>query len=274
MEALSSNFKNISLSDKQLLYIDGMNMLNRCFINRSKDIPDHWDLEHPYKKIEKFVKAAKKSNFEIKVFLDCDNPSDEALEKWMSRREKELVEGVKTMPTKAGFLLGNMLSKCGVEVHFPYECDTDDTIASFAQNDGASILSLDRDFFRYQERQFQVYSDFFYEKGALKLEPSVHKTPKSGTLPRKIISPPPKTYLKNPRVLTLSTQDGWRMGCPKVLGNPYLALRPLRQSLYSRLKISHPIKEIILYWSSWGEEEGKPQWDITKVELMGDLISF
>jgi len=265
MESLTSNFESILISDKRLLYIDAMNIMSSIF--PASSIPNHWDLDSSFLKVKKLVNAAKVSNIQIKMFFDCDNPSEEAIQKWTLRREQEVEERYRTMPATSGFLLGNMFSQCGVETHYSYESDNDDTLAFFAQNDKASILSKDRDFFRYQGRHYEIFSDFDYNKdGTLKLVPSSNTTSRFGTLPRQIISPPPKTLQMNPRAITLKTQATWRMGSPsplvRDLGNPYITLRPLRQALYARLKIEKPIKELVPYWD---ENKGKTCWESIEV---------
>lgn len=274
MESLASTFQKFSISDKKLLYIDAMNIMSTIF--HATSLPNHWDLDSSFSKVKKLVNAAKASNIQIKLFFDCDNPTEEAINKWVLRREKEVEEGFRTMPATSGFLLGNMFSHFGIETHYSYEADNDDTLAAYAQNDKASILSKDRDFFRYQDRKYEIFSEYDYKAdGTLKLLPSAYNSIKFGTLPRQIISPPPKTIPKNPRAITLKTQETWRMGSPsplvRELGNPYLLLRPLRQALYARLKIIKPINELIPYWDDKKEKVG---WESIKVKPDEELDSL
>ena len=265
MESLASKFENFSISETKLLYIDAMNIMNVIF--RATPLPNHWDFDFSFSQVKKLVNAAKASNIQIKLFFDCDNPSEEAIKKWVGRREKEVEEGYRTMPATSGFLLGNMFAKCGVETHYSYEADNDDTLASHAQHDKAAILSKDRDFFRYEKRNYQVFSEFHFKKdGGLLLIPSPHKESNIDTLPRPIITPPPKTTPTNPRAMTLKTEEIWRMGAPsplvRDLYNPYLVLRPLRQALYGRLKVIKPIKEVLPFWDA---KQGKVCWESVEV---------
>jgi len=89
------------------------------------------------------------------------------------------------------YILGTMFQEVGVRVHYS-QIDNDDTLASYAQKHGASILSGDRDFFRYREMSYTVYSGFEVkgEKLCLKKRGFVlHKDPRS-----LILDPLPPTY--------------------------------------------------------------------------------
>ena len=49
-----------------------------------------WNIGKSFTNIQKFVKAAKKSEYELICFIDDGYSSEEAMEKWFSRREKEI----------------------------------------------------------------------------------------------------------------------------------------------------------------------------------------
>ena len=65
-------------------------------------------------------------------------------------------------------LLGEMFQKAEVRVHYS-EIDNDDTIAAYAHANGAALLSEDKDFFRYRDHKYQVFSSFEVRQGKLHL---------------------------------------------------------------------------------------------------------
>ena len=66
-----------------------------------------------------------------------------------------------------------MFRKLGVPVRYSYEADNDDTIMACAVAYNGSVLSSDRDMFRYQYDgpRVEVFSDFYLDKGKLVLVP-------------------------------------------------------------------------------------------------------
>ena len=56
-------------------------------------------------------------------------------------------------------ILGTMFINNGVRVHYS-DIDNDDTLASYAQFYGASILSKDKDFLRYRNSTYTIFEDF------------------------------------------------------------------------------------------------------------------
>ena len=65
-------------------------------------------------------------------------------------------------------ILGQMYKDLGVRVHYS-EIDNDDTLAAYASVHGASVLSRDKDFFRYRNATYKVYSNFEIKYGKLHL---------------------------------------------------------------------------------------------------------
>jgi hypothetical protein len=74
----------------------------------------------------------------------------------------------------ASILLGEMFTAAGAEVRYSMEADNDDTIASYAQLDGAAVLSRDRDFFRYDGSTFPLFFTFEVTNGDLNLKGPEH----------------------------------------------------------------------------------------------------
>ena len=85
------------------LYVDILNYASH-FFPLSK--PFH-HLEQALKKVTLFVDAAKKSGYEVVVFIDAVQISDEADNKWKSRREEEVVKGIQNMPQGLEALLAD-----------------------------------------------------------------------------------------------------------------------------------------------------------------------
>lgn len=56
-------------------------------------------------------------------------------------------------------MLGEMFQSVGVKVHYS-SIDNDDTLAAYAQANGAAVLSRDKDFFRYNDAKFPIYFDY------------------------------------------------------------------------------------------------------------------
>jgi len=74
-----------------------------------------------------------------------------------------------------------MFQEVGIRVHYS-QIDNDDTLASYAQKHGASVMSGDKDFFRYREISYTVYSGFEVKGGKLFLKKRsflVHAEPRS-----------------------------------------------------------------------------------------------
>jgi hypothetical protein len=68
----------------------------------------------------------------VEVFIDDGFLSEEATEKWKSRREKELLTSSRDIPLNAPNLLNNLFKENGVKVHTNIMEDNDDVIASYA----------------------------------------------------------------------------------------------------------------------------------------------
>jgi len=68
--------------------------------------------------------------------------------------------------TGLAILYGDMFKDLNITVHYS-EVDNDDTIAAFAERDNAVVLSGDKDYYRYANCKFGIYSDFEIIKGRL-----------------------------------------------------------------------------------------------------------
>jgi len=106
------------------------------------------------------------------------------------------------------------------------EADNDDTLASYAQHDEASVLSQDKDFLRYKNSTFAIYKDFQIRKGSLKLIKQEGERKASW----RDIEKPPLTGQCNPYRDCIEDQTYVR-GSPSPLvklGNLHIHVRPLR----------------------------------------------
>lgn len=63
-------------------------------------------------------------------------------------------------------IIGDFFKKNKIEVHYSIE-DNDDTIAYYAIQDGAAVLSKDKDFWRYIPELPCIYRDFFIDNDKL-----------------------------------------------------------------------------------------------------------
>lgn len=271
MEKINAEFKNFTISEtitKKKIYIDAYNNLHKFYNLEGPDPPDHWDLETPFKRIKLFVDAAQKSGYSLKLFIKHENVSEEDKDNWMKRRENDVRKCEKYPPPKCGLLLWNFFMKCNVESYFTYDSDYDDSLASHAQHDGASILTRDRDYFRYLERNYEVYEDFHINSnGFIEFKKHNNPTKKFGSKAKNILSPPPKILKKNvTKTIWSGENKNSFFGSPspliQIFSNPYLTLRPFRQAAYFKLGIKEKNEYIIL----WDDEKKIPIWDVTIVQ--------
>jgi len=253
----------------RLLYVDILNYSNRFFPEGYA-----WDLKRASDGVNEFVAAARKSGITLKVFIDAETSTEEADEKWRRRREDEVALLKRVMPQGLQTLLGDMFREAGVEVHYSVEFDNDDTLAFFAQADGADVLSQDSDFFRYIGSSFRLYAGFSIERGGLELTP--HWGSRKPWVDQRHIEPKPATQSSCPILIGVVRKKHYLRGAPsplvRLLGNPHIAIRPLRLAAYHHLGITGPIREEFPVWGA-----GRTEWDIKEVmpdgaysQLLGD----
>jgi len=137
----------------------------------------------------------------------------------------------------------------GVRVHYS-EVDNDDTVATYAQAHGAVVLSGDKDFYRYKQGSFPIYSDFELKSGQLQLIQSQEFWhPK----PRDLIWPLPITHAKYPCISKLKSTRQYMKGCPSALtrytGNLHIICRHMRQAFYHAMGIDFVVHESFIDWN-------------------------
>jgi len=242
----------------RLLYVDALNYSHHFFPKRQTA----WSLPYALSAVKRFVAASQRSSITVKVFIDGQTGTKEADEKWRRRREIEVQKRKRFMPQGLQALIGEMFHEAGVEVHYSVECDNDDTLAFFAQADGADVLSEDTDFFRYTDSTFRLYSDFYFDRGWLCLEP--HAGKRKPGVKKRAIEPKPVTVSTCPMMIGINRKKHYLRGAPsplvRLLGNPHIAVRPLRLALYHHLAIEGPIREEFPVWGA-----DRTEWDIMEV---------
>ena len=92
VESITQSFS--SLSVKNRLFIDIFNF-NAHFYTPNDC---HWKIKEARAKVKAFVQAARDSGYDIEIFIDAALETEEAILKWKSRREKEILDEEKAMP--------------------------------------------------------------------------------------------------------------------------------------------------------------------------------
>eukprot|EP00347_Sterkiella_histriomuscorum_P004115 403361696 len=181
------------------------------------------------------------------------------------KRENEVASCMKIRPICLTSLYGDMWRELGIKVHFS-DVDNDDTLAAYAQNFDANILSRDKDFYRYKKRKFKVFAQYQIQAdGCLylyKAKKVIHMEP------RTIINPLPITYQQYHIIPRLFKNKVYIKGIStpfmRLTGNLYKIIRPLRQVMYSLLGISFAVNETLPTWNDqkrevlWVEELIEP----------------
>ena len=248
------------------LYVDGLNYASVFFSSKNTT---GVKLTYGFQKVKNFCQGMKNSGYKLKVFIDGTQKTLEAQKKWTQRREKVIQKGPQIFPHAVDLLLSNSFQKCGVPVVYSLDEDNDDVLAALAQRDGASILSRDKDFFRYNDSTFSVYDHFEVQRinGQLKCEISSKQGNKGNTSSKRNLLAHPLTVYddyKSVHFTNIVQKHIYKRGdgtpLVKRIENPHLVLRPLRQALYSRLGISSVI-EILPIW-----KDSKVSWVRVEVE--------
>ena len=198
------------MESTKLLYIDGLNFADYFFERNGS----FWAIERARTLVQEFLAAAKNSHFHIEVFIDYGQSTEETMTKWKTRREDDVRLGRLGMMPGIQWVLGQLFIDEGIKVHYS-DIDNDDTLAAYAHAHGASILSEDKDFFRYKNNNYRVYKDFDVVKGKLHLKTKhfiVH--PDCRDL---ILDPLPNTFNNFPFLELLGRTKEFKKGSPSPL---------------------------------------------------------
>jgi len=258
-----------SALNSKKLYIDALNF-NEAFGFTLKK----WDIRYAKKLITAFVNATKQSSLTIEVFINAGIESDEDLAKWKQRREEEIKMERKVVPQGNSVILGDIFRSLGVDVLYSEKHDLDDCLASYAQHDGAAILSNDGDYFRYRQRKWEQFGKFkINEQGQLLLLRRFENKSKEQPSPRNILTPKPEMLLQDPSMNSVASLKIYRRGIPsalvKLCGNPHGKVVPLRRGVYAKLGIKEKVRE---EWPEW--KENKVEWHIEDVTQDTEALSY
>lgn len=223
----------------KLLYMDAANYTNFFF---PYGCP--WSLAKATKNAKRFAWVCTQSKWKVVAFFDQSILTQEAQNKWRKRREQEVRKKERAVPQGCLRLVGDLLAEQGIEVRYSLDADNDDTIASWAEHDGAAVLSGDSDFLRYRNATYSLFSDFTVH-GNKKIELKKQEKSVRQSSWRDIITPPPRTGSCNP--FRDCKEDGsYLRGSPSPLvelGNLHVIVRPLRAALYFSLGIDEVMEE-------------------------------
>ncbi|KAJ3271007.1 hypothetical protein HDV01_007157 [Terramyces sp. JEL0728] len=217
------------------LYIDGLNFKRRFW----REGTNPWNLKQVHLQISRFVQACKNREIETVVFLDATRHTKEAIRKHRQRYALQLRKASFALPAGSTLIYGEIFKSLGVTVLYSSGADNDDTLAAFAQRDGAAVLSRDQDFFRYNDRNFEIYSDFSFKKGQLILKKAEFNE-KRDISKRDIIDIPKvienlPQFADLPKFIKLSPITPLAKYFEM---NQSVAYRPLRQALYHKFGVS------------------------------------
>ena len=226
--------------------MDGMNFAGGFFGYTKR--PGVWNITASFKRVAKLVEAAERSQIMLKCFLDDTAPSEEASKKWKTRRVREIRAGEKNVPQGSGILLGDMFRELGIEVYYSDVADNDDTLAFYAQHDGADVLSGDKDMFRYVGSTFKVYDSWHFSKqGELILKEK--KFVEISEKDLREIGPLPRLKDRVSHTFGGVVKRGTVTCLTRRLGlSPHRVITPLRHALYNSLGVTGPIAE---HWPEW-----------------------
>lgn len=257
---------------KRLLYMDGLNYTAATFFTPGRP---HWEISRGRARVRSFVLQCHNAGWDLKVFIDAALKKGEAHNKWVRRREQEVKMGYRLVPQGLHLALGDAFREQGVEVLYSYAADKDDTLAAFAERDGAAVLSNDYDFLCYIGSTFPVYGDLKIDSAKNLIQLGPEKQNRRGPATRDILVPPPETTTIDPCLCSLH-ENIYRRGAPSPLvrnyGNPHIAVRPLRQALYARRGVKGLVLETFPVWS---EHDQKVVWTDDLVEaapLLDDCL--
>jgi len=100
-------------------------------------------------RVNEFSDALRAKNITAYFVFDNGQATEEANEKWLERRQKEVEMGVRSMPANAEVHLMAILEEEGWTVLFPSGIDGDDAVARLAMKLDCHVVSRDQDMMRY-----------------------------------------------------------------------------------------------------------------------------
>lgn len=228
------------------LYVDALNFGEYWFPSAGR----RWSLAEPRALVSGFCAAAQRASIQVTAFIDEGVKTDSALGKWRARRQREVAKGEKRMPHGWSIVLGEMFRAAGVRVLYSLEEDCDDTLAFYADRDGADVLSADRDFYRYEGARYCIFHDFdrpaLQHAGRLELlqrSPAHARIAATASSRRPLLDREPLLVPLTaavPSMAALRTSRCYLRGAPsplvRALGfNPHARVGALRRAVYHTL---------------------------------------
>lgn len=262
------------------LYVDGLNIFlkHACISENSYRYTMSLRLS-----VEIFISAALKrfrDKQNIIVFIDAYKSERYIQDELIRRQEDRLTNESHTyVGISVASVLGDILTCLDIPVIYNYELDLDDTLAAWANIDRAVVLSGDKDFMCYQNRNFIIAQHYTIENGNLCMSnyvsPSRNSLPESTPYKERIpLTIPDKKpdvkYSNYPCMLSVIKEDRYFKGISgpskmiKQYGNPNAYLKNLRAEVYYILGKRTPIKEKIINWKDnqayWIEQDNTPHY--------------
>ena len=164
MESDISNGLHALNLNRELVVVDALNYL-------STFIPINWVSDYgsnamtlfveAERRVDVFESAAHNSNYEFIFVFDNGQHTQEAIEKWWTRRLDEVDTERRDMPASAEIVFVALLQLAGFTVLYPPDMDGDDAVALLAHHYGGLVLSRDRDMLRYTELDRNVVMKTF-----------------------------------------------------------------------------------------------------------------
>lgn len=239
------NFSDYS-DDGKLLYVDILNFGEFFF-----PVREQWSVTSSYQYAKKFIAACKNSGWNITLFISDTTPSVDSLSVWKSRRALEIDKGQKNMPIGMAVLIGDMFKAEGIPIIYSDEgVSNHDMLASYAEADGASILSDDKKFCAFEGSTFTVYGGYSIKNGELKLrrkqEDAIWKPADTRTIPAKPTTLPKESPSG---IFSGGIQRGTATPLTKALGiDLHSIVTPLRLAAHASHGVQGPLVELWPYW--------------------------
>eukprot|EP00347_Sterkiella_histriomuscorum_P020929 403335913 len=255
-EKVITKTKDFKKQEKKfkLLYVDALNYARVFFLNQN-----FWDLDSAQENIKRFVEAAYNSCYKVEVFIDAGKKSEEVLNKWYERRERQVETCIMEVPTCVTAFIGEMFRNLQVPVHYSV-VDNDDTLACFANHYGADVLSGDTDFLRYRGRKYKIYKDFKIDESSQKLV-LTERSPFKHRKPKYLLKKLPQTINQYPLLKEVFEDGRYYRGSPtsltKYTGNLHQLIKPLRQVFYRIMKVDFEVFEL---YPDWDHKNNSPFW--------------
>lgn len=262
------------------IVVDALNFLGTIFcpVGLQKKFGP-WKRIHIMKgNVVRTLSAFRSANYEPIFVIDACFSSSEALDTWISRREKEVKRAARNVPYNADTLLAALLIQHGAKVVRSGTVNADDVCVLLAKQLGCGIVSGDTDMLRYKDwnPQNRLFSFWKFNKHG----PGIELVPQRRTEPTATKRDAERVAGED--CLNLKEEFA-RANCSKMLckdlnespvlvyrrgnadentraiGNLHATSRPVRIALYAHLDIP-TVREVY------------PSWDGEAVVWVDDIV--